>query len=370
MKNKGLIIAILVVLVGIGGYFVWQKKTNTPIENSKGVVKVGVILPLTGDAAVYGKAIKNGIELGLNKNKLVQVVYEDDKGTAKDGLSALNNLLSKDVDIIIGGAMSNVANALLPECTKHKIILLSPTATLPALTEYGSYFFRLWPSDNYDGKIMADFMVNQIKAKDIGVFYINLDYGVGVQKVFKEDVLKEGGHILFSESYKSGQTDFRQQLIKFKNKGVKNLYIPGYYKELSIIFKQIKEINYNVKIYGPQSFKNEKLLELAGEVMNDCIFTYPSYDAKSTSKNIQTFVTKYQERYSETPDIYAVQGYDAITLILHSVLMTEKKDFRKDFLSIDQFDGIGGKFRFLKNGDIEKNLRFMTVKNKRFVDYE
>jgi len=117
---------------------------------------VGVILPLTGDVAVYGNAIKNGIELALDESDIkehITLIVEDDQGETRTATTVFNRMLLQNVDIIIGGGMSSVAAALAPIAQKEQITLLSPTASLPSLTDSGKYFFRIWPSDNYDGYI-------------------------------------------------------------------------------------------------------------------------------------------------------------------------------------------------------------------------
>jgi branched-chain amino acid transport system substrate-binding protein len=131
---------------------------------NKQTIRVGVLLPLTGDIAVYGNAIKNGIELAYEESPIketLKLIIEDDKGETKSAITAFNKLLSDNADVVIGGAMSSAAAAIAPIAQQEKTTLISPTATLPSLSNVGNYFFRLWPSDDYDGSIIANYAYNK-----------------------------------------------------------------------------------------------------------------------------------------------------------------------------------------------------------------
>jgi len=347
---------------------------------NKQKIKVGVLLPLTGDIAVYGNAIKNGIDLALDESDIkeyIRLIVEDDQGETKTATTVFNKMLLQKVDIVIGGAMSSVAATLVPIAQKEKITLLSPTATLPSLTNSGKYFFRIWPSDNYDGYIIANYASNIMRIQKAAVLYVNLDYGVGVTKVFSDEFEKKGGQIVFSEGFAQGTTDFRTQLTKIRNSNPEVLFIPGYYQEISLILRQMKDMSLNIQILGVNSFFDERLIQLAGEQAEGIIFTYPSYDSDSDDKNIQAFVKNYSSKYRNTPDAFAAHGYDCMKIIEYAIKLLKKKNetvtretLRDEIANIRDFDGVSGKFSFDENGDVVKDMRFITVKNGKFVNYE
>lgn len=368
MKNIRIIIALSAIVFAFAGC----NSCNQEKATEKQVVKIGVILPLTGDASVYGKALKNGIDLAFNQSSIkdqIQLIYEDDKGTAKDGISAMNKLAEQKVNIVIGGAMSSVASAIAPIALEKKITLLSPTATLPSLTNAGDYFFRIWPSDNYDGEIMAKYAADSLHLKNVAVLYVNLDYGVGINQVFTDKFKSYGGNIVFDDGYSQGATDFKTQLQKIKSSGAEALYLPGYYQEISNVLKQAKEQNLKIQILSVNSFNDPKLLEIAGGLAEGAIFTYPTYDNASSDPLVSDFVKKYQTAYSEKPDAFAAQGYDCFAVI-ESVIKLGNYDtetLRKGLSEVQNFNGVAGKFSFDKNGDVQKELSFMTVKKGKFI---
>jgi branched-chain amino acid transport system substrate-binding protein len=364
----------IVVVVALAIVLIVTQTKKEPKE-----IKIGAILPLTGDAAIYGQEIKNGIDLATNevntvRTQKIRVIYEDDQGNATTGISAIQKLISQDkVPLVIGGAMSSVCAAIGPVAMKNKIILLSPTATAPLLTNLGSYFFRIWPSDNYDGEIMAKLAYEQLGIQKVSILYVNLEYGKGIEQVFRSVFEKLGGEVLNSEGYIQGTTDFRTQLLKIKSLAPDAVYLPGYYREIAVILRQAKELGIKPRWLSVNSFYDPKLLEIAGGSAEGAIFTYPTYDSKSEDPITHTFVDAFKKKYGKEPDAFAVQGYDALKLI---ALVTDKDglnaadSIRNALLEIKNYPGVGGQITFDRNGDVVKPLRLMTVTQGKFTAFK
>jgi branched-chain amino acid transport system substrate-binding protein len=340
-------------------------------------LKIGAVLPLSGDAAVYGKAIKDGIDLALSeisgmdefKGKKIEIIYEDDQGKASVGVSAVQKLISQDkVPVIIGGAMSSVCAAIGPVCQRNRVVLISPTATAPTLREIGNYLFFLWPSDNYDGKIMAEFAYRKLGIRRVAILYVNLEYGKGIEAVFRSEFEKLGGQVVASEAYAQGATDFRAQLTKIKALSPDALYLPGYYKELAGILKQARQLGLKTKFLSVNSFYDPKLLQIAGDSAEGAIFTYPLYDPKSEDAVTRKFVNAFKKKYGKEPDIFAVQGYDALKLVALVVASgnSTSDSIRQALTEVKNYSGAGGTITFDENGDVIKPLRLLTVRNGKF----
>ena len=129
------------------------------------VVKIGAILPLTGDAAKYGESAKEGIELAIKeinaeggvKGHKIEIIYEDSQGLPTTGVSAFQKLITSNrVPAVIGGLFSSVTLAIAPIANREHVVVLSPTSSAPAITKAGDYIFRNCASDIFEGKIMAE----------------------------------------------------------------------------------------------------------------------------------------------------------------------------------------------------------------------
>ncbi len=141
-------------------------------------IKIGAILPLTGDAAQYGQSAKKGMELAVNEinerggidNKKIKLIIEDRQGQVKDGVAAFRKLITVEkVPIIIGELLSSITLAIAPLANENKVVILSPASTAPKITEAGDYIFRNVASDIVEGQIMAEYAFKKLKLNNLRV---------------------------------------------------------------------------------------------------------------------------------------------------------------------------------------------------------
>ena len=345
------------------------------------VTKIGAILPLTGNYAAYGNKMKNGIDLALDRIKrtdsisgrTIQIIYEDDGGDPKNTVAAFQKLISVEkVPVVIGGATSSCALAVVPIAEKEQVVLFSPAATSPKLTGISKYFFRNWPSDFYEGKVMADFASLNLKLSKIALLYVNNDWGIGITAVFKEDALKHNCKITSEESFEPNSIDFRTQLVKIKNSNPDAIYIIGYIKELLPLLRQKEELNFKATILSSYGLYDEQLLKDDSQAVEGSIFTAPTFDTITPDPVIQNFVSSYKEKYNATPDIWSAQAFDAFRIVAKTITdgAVGSTEIRNALLKINQFDGVSGKTSFDEKGDVQKPMKIMTIKNGKFVEYQ
>jgi branched-chain amino acid transport system substrate-binding protein len=334
-------------------------------------IKIGVLLPLTGEYSKYGIAIKHGIDLAYSESNIkdkIKLIYEDEKGEPKTAVTVINKLLSSDkADVFIGGATSSVAASIIPTTSKNKKVLISPYATAEELFNESNYFYSLLPSDNSEGFFMAEYISSQ-KIDSIGILYINNDYGMGIISSFTKGCQKENIKILFSEGYGEGETNFKTQINKMKLLNVRAVYLPGYYAETSKILKQIKELGCNFKIIGSSNFYDPKFIEQSDIYAEGVVFCYPSFDNYMTNV-YKAFTDKYSLKYKQQPDAFAIQGYDCFLLIEKIILennSNNKIDFETAMKKIKDFQGINSIINFASNGSVVKSLDIYEIQNGKF----
>ncbi len=158
-------------------------------------IKIGAILPLTGSAAPYGENAKRGIELALTEinaaggiqGSRIRVLFEDSRTDPKEAVSALNKLYSTHgVRYIIGDINSSGVLAMAPIAEKNKIILLSPGASNPKISDAGEYIFRNWHSDALEGQVDAEHAYSKMNWRTAAVLYVDAAYGVGLAETFRK----------------------------------------------------------------------------------------------------------------------------------------------------------------------------------------
>ena len=344
----------------------------------KETVKIGAILPLSGDLAVYGKSLRNGMELSLDEfkkdnidGKKFQIIYEDSKGNSKLAISAFEKLVAiNKCKVVLGGFSSSEVLSIAPIAEKNKIVLISPTASSPSITNAGDYIFRTTPSDNFDGEIMAKFAFKKLNLKNVAILFANNDYGLGITNVFRESFKKFGGKIVIEKSFESGTKDFKTHLISIKEKLPDGLYIIAT-SELGNILKQKTELALNAKVFTVGLVENPKVIEIAGKGAENVYYSYPSFQVNSTDSIVKKFVSDYNAKYGNEPDVLGAYGYDLLNITLLAFKNnTESSDEIKNGLyDIKNYQGVTGKTSFDKNGDVTKTAGIKVVLQGKFKWY-
>jgi branched-chain amino acid transport system substrate-binding protein len=220
MKRIGLKSATFIVVIAI---FVASIVVFSGCEKKEKEIKIGAILPLTGSAAPYGQNAQRGILLALDeinakggiKGIKVEVIFEDSKTDPKEAVTALQKLEQVNkIRYIIGDINSAGVLAMAPIAEHDHILLLSPGASNPKISDAGEYIFRNWHSDALEGEVDADFAHNRLHWKKIAVLYVNASYGEGLAQVFRDKFKQLGGEIVAFEAYSQDATDMRTQINK------------------------------------------------------------------------------------------------------------------------------------------------------------
>lgn len=368
--RKYLVLFLIVILFGnvlsATGYA--EKKPET--------IKIGAILPLSGNVAQYGEWCKNGISLAIDeinskggiKGKKIEIICEDDAADPKKGVAAVNKLINIDkVKVIIGPLPSAVTLAVAPICEKNKIVIMSSSSN-PVITNAGDYIFRNWPSDDFEGSAMAQYTIKKGLGK-IAILHINNEYGLGVANVFQKEYSMLGGKLLIIETYSQGSSNMRSQLTKIKGYKPDAIYLIGHAKENGHVIKQAKDLNIKAQILGTVGIESPDLINIAGKSAEGIIYTAPTFDPKSSNPVVKTFQDSYAQQFGTESNIFSAIMYDALKII---VLMIEKYDYDsnkiKDGLyKLKNYPGVSGITTFDENGDVIKPIMFKTIINKQFV---
>ena len=161
--QKTIVRSLIIITALVGIYFAYHLVIRSSNLKETGVITVGFIGPLTGDAMSYGEPIRNAVELAVDEinadggagGRMIKVTYEDGECTREGGERAARKLVNEEVQIIIGGVCSSETLALLPISEAAGVLVLSPSATSYQLTGASELFFRNAPSDADGGVFLA-----------------------------------------------------------------------------------------------------------------------------------------------------------------------------------------------------------------------
>lgn len=346
-------------------------------EKKAGTINVGAILPLTGNLALYGQNSKNAIELAISEIQTkngpsINIFFEDDRAEAKDAVSAFQKLVSIDkISALIGPLPSGSLLAIAPIANQQHVVVISPGATSPDITDAGEFIFRNCPSDDYEGKEAAKFVYNKLGKSTSAVLYINNDYGVGVEKVFSLEFKKLGGEITASESFTQNETDFRSRLIKIQTTSPQVIYVVALNESIQIA-RQMKEMKLNAQILGSIMMNNQDIITKAQGALDGAVVAGWEFSMTNPDTKARDFISKFRSKYGNEPDVFAAHSYDALHIIAKTIeqlsIPFSPLEFQEELLKTS-LDGVTGFTQFDENGDVVKNINFELIKNGSLVPY-
>jgi branched-chain amino acid transport system substrate-binding protein len=373
MKNRKLQSAFLFIvticLMLVTGACTKKQETATEI-------KIGALLPLTGDNGSYGVDCRKGMELALeeynaaNKQKVV-IFFEDTKAEPKTAVTAINKLITmNNPKIILGDMFSNTTLAVAPIAQQNGIVLITPTAALETIPATGDHIFTIYPTSKYEGQLVASFALKK-GLKRLGVIKQQVQVAEEIGDAFAEKIKSEHGDIVFNEVVPSDVKDFRNILSKYINKNVDAIFVSAYRDEAGNIIKQARELGYNKLFLSQSTLYDEKVLQLFGKSVDGVIFSAPYFNNLAESNTIKVFQTQFQKKYHAKPNIWAAYGYDVVNLTLQAVDQSEKnKKTLPQTLSDIKFDGVTGTMSFFPNRTVNKTMEMFTIKDNSFQKAE
>ncbi|MBL7884281.1 MAG: ABC transporter substrate-binding protein [Bacteroidia bacterium] len=348
--------------------------SGNPKNNRR--IKIGAIFSSTGVAGDYGKKSSEGIQFAvdaINANggingKEIEVVYEDAKSNPKDAISALNKLVTIDnVKIILGDVYSSTTKVLIDNLPDD-ILLFAPGASSPELTNLKSNFIRNWTSDDFDGSAMANVVLSN-GVNEISTLTQNSDYTISLNKAFVSDFKKGNGRILSQINFDSEKNDYKPLLQKLKDEEIKTIYLTALSKEMGLILKQSRELNYSPQWFSNLTVNSDDCKKIAGSTRDGVIFSKPYIDLSYTSEVAQKFIDDYRRKYGSEPDETVCHAYDAMNLIAEAMKHegTNINKLIKYINSINNYKGLSGVTTFDGKGGVVKSIEVLKVSGDSLV---
>jgi branched-chain amino acid transport system substrate-binding protein len=335
-------------------------------------VKIGAILPLTGEGAFWGTNARNGLELaledinkngGINGNPL-ELVIEDGYCSGKASVSALHKLLSVEkVSALIGEICSSATLAIAPIAQQKEIVLITPCSESPLISDVGRYIFRTWTPNNRQARTLARYARKKLGLKTAAILAIFTDYGKPLAEAFEEDFTRLGGKIIRSEFYNQGERDFRTLLLKIKRANPQAIYLISHPPDGAAAVKQIRQMNLEQLILGTSAINSpEEFFEPLGRLADGIILS----DLLDTTS--AEFRVRYENKFGRKwPGVSSCAGvgYDDLTIIAEAIRNNglNSPKIRDYIAALKNYPGVSGPITFDQNGDLDREHAVFKVKN-------
>ena len=366
-------------------------------------VKVGVLLPLSGDGSYFGQRALQGIELALatlQKNDptlQVSLVVRDSQGdslVAGEMLRALAN--DKHIIGVIGPLFSQEAIDLTAVADELGVPFISPYAPEGEFPAASPYAFRNSLTDTLQGRFLAEYAVRGLQLQRFAVLYADDPYGISLKDAFIAQLRQLGGEVVAVAAYAPDATEFSQPIkaiggvddetLQDLRAGITintfetaapeaptpiydAIFIPGYYDKVALIAPALTFYNITgVQLLGSDGWNAKEILDIGDHSVEGAIFV-DGFFVDSPAPAVHDFVEKFHRRYAKTPDLLAAQAYDSMLILTQTLKdgARTRDELRDALLKVRDFPGVSGTTSFDADGNAAKIPFLLSIQNGRIV---
>ena len=288
------------------------------------VFKIGSIGPTTGDAAIYGTAVQNGAQIavdeineagGINGHQ-IEYNFQDDQGDPEKAANAYNTLKDWGMQVLMGTVTTGPCVSVADLTAADNMFQITPSASSTDVIKNDNVF-QVCFTDPAQGTKSAQYIGENNLAKKVAIIYNSSDiYSSGIEAKFVEEAANQNFEVVAEEAFTAdSKTDFSTQLQKAKDAEADLVFLPIYYTEASIILTQADSMGYAPTFFGCDGMDGILGVKNFDTSLAEGLMLLTPFAADSKDEKTANFVSKYEEKYKDTPNQFAADAYDAIYAI-------------------------------------------------------
>ena len=342
-------------------------------------IPIGVVVALTGQhAEPYGFPMQRGFELAREEiNRLGGVnltfITVDDQSTVEGAKEAVQHLVNQGVPAIVGLAISTRLKEAAPIAQENRVIAFSSVSSAAGLSGIGNFIFRTSLATNIS--IPSGVMVTQQKIgyQKVATIYDEIDvYSRSSNEVLKTVLEANGVEILTQETFKTGDTDFSQQLTNIMTVEPDALFISALAQEIAQIVAQTSKVGFpdTIRVIAPDLTMDE--VQKAGDGAEGTI-GFIGWSRTSDAPGNQAFIENYRAKYGIEPEPWAAQSYATLYVLANAIKIAQSADstaIRDALAQTKDLPTILGNFSFNPDGDALYDQIVLIVKDGEFQVFE
>ncbi len=310
MKFNKAIVAMILAIVMIMGL--------ASAALAEDALKIGVIGPFTGAAAIYGNACKFGAQVAAEQINAegglqIELLCEDDEHDPEKSINAYNTVLDNGAQMIAGTTTTTPCIAVGAQANEDRVFMLTPSASSVDVIDGKDNVFQVCFTDPNQGKASAAYINEKGLATKIAIIYNNADaYSTGIYQTFIEEAASLNMEIVSTTTFTDETTDFSVQVADAKDNGADLVFLPIYYTPASMILAEAKSTDYAPVFFGVDGMDGILTMEGFDASLAEGVFMLTPFSADAEDERTQAFVARYQEITGEIPNQFAADCYDAV----------------------------------------------------------
>ncbi len=342
-------------------------------------LRVGLIAPLTGSLRDLGASCLEGAELAVSevnhrggvpvrgRGRRLVLVVKDSQARPEAAVAAAQELINREgVAAIIGPYLSSLAIPAGRMADRAGIPMITPISTHPGVTEGTHCVLRACFTDLVQGAVMARFAYRELHARRAAVLYdVAGDFNRTIADIFRREFVAAGGAVVATETYATGEDDFRPLLKRIQQAAPQVLFLPNYTQDLLAQAAQLRELEMSVQLLGcdTMGFRNrERFRQVEGAYFST------HFSAEAPAGRVREFTAAYQAAYRRAPTSAAALTYDSFGLLVEAVRAQDSLEPRSicaGLRGIRTFEGVTGRFSYDGSPDPRKSTVIIHVEDGR-----
>lgn len=332
-------------------------------------VKIGHVAPLTGAIAHLGKDNENGARLAIEEINAkglringetvrLELDPQDDAADPRTATQVAQRLVDDRVVAVVGHMNSGTSIPASKIYSDANIVQISPSATNPTYTLRGfKTTYRMVATDAQQGPALAAYARNKLKVSTVAIVDDSTAYGQGLANEFEKAAKAAGMTVLSHDATNDKAIDFRAILTKIKGENPDAVMYGGMDATGGPFTKQAKDLSVRAKVLGGDGLCSEKLADLAGAAVNNVICSEAGTALESMPGG-SAFQAKFQKRFGQPIQLYALFTYDAVYIIVDAMKRANSVDAAKIVAAMPSvvYRGVVGETSFDSRGDLKHGV--------------
>lgn len=347
-------------------------------------IRIGLAGPFSGDNAVYGNAVKWGMEVAveeINAKGGLQIEFkaEDDVSDNEKATTAYATLMDWGMQIFAGAVTTGPCLTLAPKTVNDNVFMMTPSGSNEDIPKAGDNVYQMCFTDPNQGAASADLINSQKLGTKIGILYDSTtDYSNGIKKSFETEAATLNMEIAATTSFDANTTDYKTQLQQLQSAGCDLVFLPIYAAQAVTVLTNANEMGYKPVFLGCDGLDGVLTQENFDTSLAEGLIMMTPYAADNADPANVAFVEKYKAKSGgEAPNQFAADGYDVIYAIYEGCVAkgvtgkTSNADAcaaLKEYFKTATFNGLTGKNMTWDDvGMVSKVPAAVEVKDGKYV---
>jgi branched-chain amino acid transport system substrate-binding protein len=339
----------------------------------KGEILVYVAVPLSGFQANGGQTVLGGANLKAEQvnraggvaGYTIRVIGLDDESDSEVAVEVANQVEAdlaegQNIVAVIGHYNSGQTLAAMDTYKDLPILVITPTASEVSITQKGyPNFFRVNANDIAQGRIDAEFLVNELDASEIAVVHNDTEYGIGLKSQVTKALEELGAEVVLTIQVEEGQETYLNEVERIKEAAPDAIFYAGYEIEAPYLRADLVTQGVTIPFLGSDGTFLSATIDEAGGAAEGM---YLSAFAPSPETVIdQQWMKEYQAVEYRNPDTYSINGYAAMDVVVQAIKKANSVDHDDVLYAARQldFDSVMGRIAFDEHGDVKQQRIFI-----------